>query len=130
MLQALDQRLEARGHPVQLVRQSTQLVAAVELDPLLVGAGADAGGCRLHPFDGTDETASKQDAQADPGRQETREQERRSPDLSADRRERLALGLLDEDLPADRHTVDRLDGRPRAQHLLPTEVASDRRSDS
>ena len=49
--------------------------------------------------------------------------QRRPPDLSADRRERRALGLLDEHLPAER-----LDGRPGAQHLFAAEVSADSRS--
>ncbi len=123
LLQALNRGLQARRHPVQLVCESTQLVAAAELDPLVVGACSDAGSCRPHLSDRADETAGEQHAQSDPGGEERREQQRRPPDLPADRRERRALGLLDEHLPAEKP-----DGRPGAQHLLPAEVAADRRS--
>ena len=123
LLKPSDRCLQARCHPVQLVRKTTQLVPTVEVDPFVVGARADAGRRRPHLFDRADESARQQDAEADAGHEERREQERASPDLSADRRERRALGLLDEHLPAEQ-----IDRRPRAQHPLAAEVTADRRS--
>ena len=51
LLQALNRCLQARRHPVQLVCEAAQLVAAAELDPLVVGARSDAGCCRPHLLD-------------------------------------------------------------------------------
>src|SRR5204863_5700154 len=123
LLQALNRCLQAHGHPVELVRQPAELVSPAELDPLVVRTRSDAGSCRPHLFHWADETASKQDAQADPGYEERREQQCRPPDLSANRRERRPFGLLDEHLPAER-----LHRRPGAQHLLTTQVAAGRRA--
>ena len=75
LLQALNRCLQARGHPVQLVCEATQLVATAELDPLVVGARSDAGCCRPHLLHRANETAGEQHAQADPGGEERSEQQ-------------------------------------------------------
>ena len=74
-------------------------------------------------FTGRTRRRASERAQADPDSKKRRQQQGRPPDLSPHRREGRALGLLDEELPADRP-----DGRPGAQHPLSAEVAADRRA--
>ena len=107
-------RLQPGGHPVELVGQGAELVAAGDLDPLIERPGADLRRRDLDRLDRPGEIPREQHARRDRHQEEHDQERHRPPDRRLDGRERLAQRLLDEHPPAGR--VDALE---RAQHLRP-----------
>ena len=81
-LEAGDQLLHALGHLVEGRGERSQLVLAIELDPLVVGAGADRLGRHLQALDRAHEPAREQDRERDRGGDEGGDQQGRLPDRS------------------------------------------------
>ena len=112
-------RLQPGSHPVELVGQGAELVAAGDVDPLIERPGADLRRRDLDRLDGPGEIPCEQHARRDCHQEEHDQEPDRAPDRRLDGRERHAQGLLDEHPPSGR--VDALE---RAQHLRPLGITS------
>ena len=123
-LQAGDQLLHALGHLVEGRGERAQLVLAIQLDALVVGAGADRLGRHLQALDRAHEAAREQDRESDRRRDEGGDQKGGAPDLPAQGSEGRRLGLLHEHFPAGRGH----DG-PCTQDLAVAEILTGRRPD-
>ena len=76
-LQAADQVLHALGHLVEGRGERAQLVLAIQLDPLVVGARADRLRRHLQALDRTHQPAREQDGERDRGQRRKRRSEGR-----------------------------------------------------
>ena len=82
-LEPADQLLQMRGDRVEGRGKGAKLVASLELDALVIGARADRLGGHLQALDRAHQPAGKQDRERDRGQDEGGDDQRRSPDLSA-----------------------------------------------